>query len=180
MADLYSSRTLVAGALVAAVGAVIGSAAAQGATPELLESSKAFAASASLENRAIVVRYAIADGYYLYRNKFKFRLDPPRAQAAGAVLPKGEIRQDEFFGRVEIYRGTVSLRIPLQSGASTGAVTVRATSQGCADAGVCYPPREDVLVPDRRTGGDSAPVRAKPGSGRSLVEELSRGSSSSR
>ncbi|MBL8533686.1 MAG: protein-disulfide reductase DsbD N-terminal domain-containing protein [Betaproteobacteria bacterium] len=179
MADRHTPRILGACALAACIGAVTGSAAVHGATSELLESSKAFAASASLGDRAIVVRYAIADGYYLYRNKFKFRLDPPGAQAAGAALPKGEIRQDEFFGRVEIYRGTVSLRIPLQPGTAAGALTVRAISQGCADAGVCYPPREDVLVLDRRTG-ESVPAQAKPGSGRSLVEELSGGSPSSR
>ncbi len=84
--------------------------------------------------------------------------------------------------------GALAALLGTRSGAATASTagqpapppyTLTLSYQGCADAGVCYPPREDVLVLDRRTG-ESVPAQAKPGSGRSLVEELSGGSPSSR
>ena len=109
-----------------------------------MEPEKAFAFSAKVvDANAIEVHYKIADGYYLYRERFKFALDA--AASGGATLgepvyPKGEIKFDETFQKdVEHYRKDVVVRIPV-SGA-TGPFTLLSTSQGCADAGLCYPPQ---------------------------------------
>jgi thiol:disulfide interchange protein DsbD len=113
------------------------------ADAKFLEPDQAFRFSANVDGDAVVVRYAIADGYYLYRERFKFALDS--ATAAGAVLgqpvfPKGEIKYDETFAKdVETYRHEVVVRIPIAGAA--GPVTLLSTSQGCADAGLCYPPQ---------------------------------------
>ena len=109
-----------------------------------LEPEQAFQFSAqAIDSKIIEVRYRIADGYYLYRERFKFALDPATSGGAtlGApVFPKGEIKFDETFGKnVEHYRHEVVVRIPVQG--ATGAVTLLSTSQGCADAGLCYPPQ---------------------------------------
>ena len=110
-----------------------------------LEPEQAFPFSARvIDAQTIEVKYGIADGYYLYRERFKFALDP--ASSGGAtlgepVLPKGEIKFDETFGKnVEHYRHEVAVRIPVQG--ATGPVTLLSTSQGCADAGLCYPPQQ--------------------------------------
>ena len=117
---------------------------ASSARAAFLEPGQAFRFSArAVDANAIEVTYAIADGYYLYRERFKFALDP--AASGGATLgepvfPKGEVKYDETFAKdVEHYRHEVVVRIPV-SGA-TGPLALESTSQGCADAGLCYPPQ---------------------------------------
>src|SRR5690606_28970202 len=89
------------------------------------------------EPDVVEVRYGIAEGYYLYRDKFRFSVTPATARLGTPQLPTGEMREDEFFGRVETYRGELIIRIPLEHDGAA-AVTLAAVSQGCADVGVCY------------------------------------------
>jgi len=110
-------------------------------SPDLLEPQRAFSFSARpLDATTVEARFAVADGYYLYRDKLKFGLEPG-ALAAPPVLPPGKIKQDEFFGKVETYRGKVVVRVSLAAPAPGTTVTLKAESQGCADIGVCYPPQ---------------------------------------
>ena len=111
---------------------------------EFLDPEHAFVFSAqTVDAHTVEVRYRIADGYYLYRERFAFALDP--ATSAGATLgapefPKGEMKFDETFQKdVEHYRKQVVVRIPLEGSAKS--FTLLSTSQGCADAGLCYPPQ---------------------------------------
>ena len=60
-------------------------------------------------------------------------------------LPAGKRKHDEFFGDVETYRGQVLVRLPLAEASGGRTLTVHADSQGCADAGVCYPPNPQQL-----------------------------------
>ncbi len=55
-------------------------------------------------------------------------------------LPAGKVKTDQFFGKVETYRGTVVVKLPLAGAAAGQSVVLTADSQGCADVGVCYPP----------------------------------------
>jgi len=122
----------------------LGAAGAQ--APELLEPERAFRLSARpLDATTVEVRFAIADGYYLYRDKFKLGLEPG-ALAGAPELPPGKLKQDDFFGKVETYRGSVVARVSLAAPAPGAAVTLRAESQGCADRGVCYPPQVQKLA----------------------------------
>ncbi len=109
-----------------------------------LEPGKAFVFDAkAVDASTIEVHYRIADGYYLYRERFGFELDPAASGGATlgqAVFPKGEIKFDETFQKdVEHYRKDVVVRLPVRG--VTGPLTLRSTSQGCADAGLCYPPQ---------------------------------------
>ncbi len=106
---------------------------------DLLEPEKAFRLSArALDPTAVEVRFQIADGYYMYRDKFGFAVAGGGATLGPPELPKGLIKKDEFFGTVETYRKQVAIRIPVTGNAEKLALEV--TSQGCADVGVCYPP----------------------------------------
>lgn len=110
-------------------------------SPSLLEPERAFSFSArSLDTNTVEARFAVAKGYYLYRDKLKFTLEPGTL-AAPPVLPPGTVKDDEFFGKVETYRGNLAVRVTLAAPAPGASVTIRAESQGCADAGVCYPPQ---------------------------------------
>ena len=116
---------------------------ANGADPVLLEPEQAFAfAARALGPDAIEVRYQIAPGYYLYRDKFRFSVEPNTIELGPPELPAGKRKKDEFFGEVETYRGELRIRLPLRNAQNGAAVTVTAVSQGCADVGVCYVPQE--------------------------------------
>jgi thiol:disulfide interchange protein DsbD len=117
---------------------------ARGAEPDLLEPDKAFRFSARLKDaHSIEVNYQIAPGYYLYRDKFRFVLTPADAKPGAAQFPAGEKHKDEFFGEVETYRGNISIVLPFElAKPGVPAIRLAVTSQGCADAGVCYIPYE--------------------------------------
>nr|WP_143710693.1 protein-disulfide reductase DsbD [Janthinobacterium sp. Marseille] len=109
------------------------------ADEEFLAPEVAFQFSARMDDaHTIAVTYAIADGYYMYRERFAFR-------ATGATLgepqiPDGKIKFDETFQKdVETYRKSVTIRIPVEASAP---FTLIATSQGCSDKGLCYSPMD--------------------------------------
>src|SRR5229473_6144701 len=108
---------------------------------ELLEPDKAFRFSAQMLDAVTVeVRYAIADGYYLYRDRFRFAAEPAAVTLGPPQFPQGEVHEDKFFGKQEIYRKEVRIRLPVEpAGAERFKLLV--TSQGCADLGVCYVPQ---------------------------------------
>ena len=112
------------------------------AAQELLDPAVAFKLSAqALDAKTLEVRYQIAKGYYMYRDKFKFALEPASVQMGEAQLPRGDVHNDEYFGKVETYRKEVRIRVPLANDAAGTRVKLSVTSQGCADIGVCYPPQ---------------------------------------
>jgi thiol:disulfide interchange protein DsbD len=109
------------------------------ADEDFLPPEQAFKLSARmLDPHTAEVSYAIADGYYMYRERFKF-------SAAGAKLgepqiPPGKVKFDETFNKdVETYHHGVAIRIPVQG---DGPFTLNVTGQGCADKGLCYPPQD--------------------------------------
>ena len=106
---------------------------------ELLEPEKAFRFSARAAPGEVEVSFAIADGYYMYRDKFRFASGNPAVRLGNPELPAGLRHKDEFFGEVETYRRSVRIRIPAQG---DGPFELKVISQGCADVGVCYVPME--------------------------------------
>lgn len=88
----------------------------------------------------------IADGYYLYRNKFKIISLTPGIQAGEPVFPASETKQDVFFGKVAVFRGHLELEIPLQrDGSNADKLILDVHYQGCADVGVCYMPMQQTI-----------------------------------
>jgi thiol:disulfide interchange protein DsbD len=109
------------------------------AADDYLEPDVAFKFSAAMRDpQTVAVTFDIADGYYMYRERFKFT-------ATGATLgepqfPPGKVKYDETFMKdVETYRKRVTIIIPLRA---DGMFTLAASSQGCADAGLCYAPQD--------------------------------------
>ena len=90
----------------------------------------------------IVVVWTIQPGYYLYKKKMAVASTMATVQLGEPEWPKGEDHTDEYFGTQEIYRGTVEVPVPftVHSGASPDKVALELRLQGCADAGLCYPP----------------------------------------
>lgn len=108
---------------------------------DLLEPDRAFHFSArALDPASVEARFTIADGYYLYRDKIRFVVEPKAAGLVAPTLPSGKLKRDEFFGEVETYRGDLVVKLTFKDVAPGQSVVVKAESQGCADLGVCYPP----------------------------------------
>jgi len=110
---------------------------------DFLEPDEAFRPTASSEGPdAILVKWNIAEGYYLYRSKFKFSSDGRNGTLGDPQYPAAKVKHDDFFGDVEVYRNQVEIRIPVKRGAGVGeTLRLETVSQGCADAGLCYPPQ---------------------------------------
>ena len=127
---------------------------------ELLPPEEAFKLSAWLDGDRLVAEYRIAPGYYMYREQFAFEIMSSDASARfnEAQIPAGKIKSDEFFGDVEIYRDNVTIHLPLRFDTRPGRMEVKATSQGCADIGVCYPPLKQLLTVDMAATGKITPT----------------------
>jgi thiol:disulfide interchange protein DsbD len=120
---------------------------AQMATPsqaedELLDPEIAFRFSARLiSNDTVEVHFRIADGYYMYRDAYRFSVQPDSIVLGEPQFPPGQWHVDEFLGRSEVYRNEVTIRVPIQTALrSRQAIRLVTVSQGCADVGVCYLP----------------------------------------
>ncbi len=131
--------------LVLMIAAAVPAAASEfdfGEEEEFLKVDQAFVLSASLtEAGDLLARWDMPDGYYLYRHQFEFESkDPGQATLGEAVIPPGKAKYDEFFGDVEVYYHSAEVRVPITAGAGLVATDIGVTFQGCADAGLCYPP----------------------------------------
>lgn len=106
-----------------------------------LKVDEAFALTAELDSDgAFVARWEMPDGYYLYRHRFAFETkDDSRLTLGDPAIPDGKRKVDEFFGDVEVYYHDAEIVVPLESqpGVNT---QIGVSYQGCADAGLCYPP----------------------------------------
>jgi thiol:disulfide interchange protein len=125
---------------------------------DFLPPDVAFRAGARLDGGTLWVRWVIADGYYLYRAKISVAAESPDLVVSGLSLPRGTVKTDPYLGTQEIYtqqvEGTVAYR-RFDYGAHP--LQIKVTYQGCAEAGLCYPPITKVLSP---SGSASLPPPA--------------------
>jgi len=118
---------------------------------DFLTVGKAFSYDVSANaDDTLTVTWTIADGYYLYRHTFDFVGAP--VPVADVEMPNGQPIEDEFFGESEVYHDSVTVRVD-----PGDAETVELTWQGCAEAGLCYPPQRTTLnLADYDLGGGAA------------------------
>jgi thiol:disulfide interchange protein DsbD len=142
----------------------------QSGEPDFLSPDQAFRFDALADGPdKIRLIWGITDGYYLYRARIKASSDSHQAQLGELTLPTGETKVDEYLGKQEVYHhdivGSMSVA---RSGAGELAVPLKVTYQGCATAGLCYPPitkTVSVILPPAGTGGTAAAGSAVQGSG---------------
>lgn len=114
------------------------------AAEDFLPPEQAFRLEArALDERTIEVAFRITEGYYLYREQFKFAPEGSAVSLGTADIPRGKIKFDETFQKdVETHRGRVVIRLPVTAAPASFRLVV--TSQGCADQGLCYPPMQSL------------------------------------
>lgn len=105
----------------------------------------------------LTLNWNVKEGYYLYRKQIS--ITPAQAQVGKLQLPAGVAHEDEFYGKSEIYRGQLSVPVTVDQAAKGATLTV--TYQGCADAGLCYPP-ETKVVPLSEVKAAAALVPVSP------------------
>jgi thiol:disulfide interchange protein DsbD len=98
----------------------------------------------SSDAEALTLRFVAAEGYYLYRHRFNFAVEPGDLALGQAELPPGQAKHDEYFGDVEVYYGVLDIRLPLTN-PEQRPLRLQVGYQGCADKGLCYPPETEFI-----------------------------------
>jgi thiol:disulfide interchange protein DsbD len=111
------------------------------ADEDFLPVRSAYKVAMSASPNELVVRFDIAEGYYLYRDRLGFESATPGVTLGQASLPVGLDHEDEFFGKQVIYRNTANVGVPITFSGTPRDFEVKVKLQGCADAGLCYPPQ---------------------------------------
>ncbi|HMM47393.1 MAG TPA: protein-disulfide reductase DsbD [Thiobacillaceae bacterium] len=134
---------------------------------EFLDPEIAFKFSArALDANTIEARWQIADGYYMYRDKFGFEVEG--ATLGAPQMPAGTMKEDEFFGRVETYQRDLRITLPIAR-ATDDTVKLKVVSQGCAEAGLCYTPQTETV--SIRMPALAAAVAASPAAAAATVAD---------
>jgi thiol:disulfide interchange protein DsbD len=135
LADMGSALTAVL-ALLCLLGAP-----SAVARDEFLPPEKAYRYTARIEGDQLLLTWKIERGYYLYKKKLAVAAVDPAVKLGEPAWPRGETHTDEYFGTQEIYRGVVEIPVPVTfAGARPSKAALELKLQGCADAGLCYPP----------------------------------------
>lgn len=131
-----------------------------------LRPNQAFRFTAHLVNHALVVSWVAAPGYHFYRSRTQLQVLPESVRLKPFHLPPGRWVDDPAFGHQQVYEGQTTLTIPFLRTPTTRTIEVVSHYQGCANAGICYPPLVKTVAltwPDIL--GDSAahvPLRPLP------------------
>jgi thiol:disulfide interchange protein DsbD len=146
-----------------------------GGQREFLPPDRAFELShEDFANDQLPLTWAVAEGYYLYRDKIKVVSPDGSAIIAPLNLPPGEDKDDEEFGRVKIYRENVRAMVGIQPAPARTQVTLQVTYQGCAEDGICYPPiNKTLLLAVGAPAGPAGVATAAPSTVRPVVPSLS-------
>ncbi len=111
--------------------------------PRFLKPDDAFIFSSEIQDpNTLVLRWDVAENYYLYRERFAFKLvDAEGVELLPFRAPKGKLKEDENFGEMEVYFNEAVVTLPLKrTNLDAMPLTLSVTYQGCAEDGFCYPP----------------------------------------
>ncbi|MEO8017375.1 MAG: protein-disulfide reductase DsbD [Pseudomonadota bacterium] len=133
---------------------------------EYLPPEAAFKYTATADEQNVTVEWQATKGYYLYKERMGLAAGTPGVTVGESVYPKGEIHKDDYFGEQEIFRGTFKVSAPLKGAKAGDTVALKLKWQGCADAGLCYPPSvwdaSVKVMASARAAANEAFDRAKP------------------
>ncbi|WP_115558819.1 protein-disulfide reductase DsbD family protein [Xanthomonas dyei] len=150
---------LLSAPVIAASLALVAPAAQAVSEADLLPVNQAFVLSAQADSRdSIGLTWKIAPGYYLYRHRISVK-SGQGFSAGDLTLPEGESKHDEFFGQVQTYRKQLQATLAGKADPALKTAVLQVQYQGCADAGVCYPPQRReirVTLPGAQAAGAAA------------------------
>ncbi|MEY4907237.1 MAG: protein-disulfide reductase DsbD [Pseudomonadota bacterium] len=123
------------------------------AAEAFLDPEQAFRLTARVaDDHTLALRFEVAPGYYLYRERFDVKAATPEIVLAPPAYPAGVVKFDETFQKdVEVYHD--SLEVPVTVPSAPAQFTLTVTHQGCADKGLCYPPQAHQVQVRAEAGG---------------------------
>ncbi|OUU75306.1 MAG: hypothetical protein CBC29_03150 [Methylococcaceae bacterium TMED69] len=123
---------------------------------DFLPVDEAFKLQAPLiKNETIIISWLIESGYYLYRDKFRFKFNDPNFTIQAVKIPSGQTIEDPQFGLVEIYNDSVTVLLEIEQRSKKEEIELEISFQGCAVKGLCYPPQKRNLLVSRSDNGES-------------------------
>ena len=126
---------------------------------EYLNPEDAFKYTATADEQNVTIEWRATKGYYLYKKRLGLSAATPGVTVGESVYPKGEVHKDEYFGEQEVFRDTFKVTAPLSGAKAGDTVALKLKWQGCADAGLCYPPSVwDATVKVAAVTAAAAPV----------------------
>jgi thiol:disulfide interchange protein DsbD len=126
---------------------------------EYLNPEDAFKYTATADEQNVTIEWRATKGYYLYKKRLGLSAATPGITVGESVYPKGEVHKDEYFGEQEVFRDTFKVTAPLSGAKAGDTVALKLKWQGCADAGLCYPPSVwDATVKVAAVTAAAAPV----------------------
>lgn len=137
---LMGSAVQAGGSFTEKLGSLLGKNTSQ--EEEILDPDVAFIFSSDVAGSStVLLRWEIEDGYYLYRDNFKFVIDDTEVKPGTAVLPPGKLKEDPDFGNVQVYYRNAEIKLPLiRKSESEQEINLTVTYQGCKEDTICYPP----------------------------------------
>jgi thioredoxin:protein disulfide reductase len=140
---------------------------------QFLPVDQAFVFSASADGGGqVALDWQVAPGYYLYRHRVSAKTATPGFALGEIAMPDGKKKTDEFFGDVEVYYESLAATVPVTRPAGASTFEIAVSYQGCADAGLCYPPVTKTVAIELPPPGTPSPADAAP-----MVSEQDRLSS---
>src|SRR5882762_7167765 len=136
---------------------------------DFLDPDVAYRAGSRVDGDVLRVRWVIADGYYLYRHKMDIKPESPDLVLGEPAFPRGSIKTDPYLGTQEIFTQQVEATVPFtRIDAGAHPIQIKVTYQGCAEAGLCYPPITKVIF--ATSGAAPAPqVKSHPWEGVAIL-----------
>ena len=123
----------------------------KGVNSSFVPVEQAYQVSVRVEENQLLLDWSIRDGYYLYRDRFRFNAVDANSQLSSPLFIAGKVKWDEYFeAELEVYYNQTTVILPFQTGAEQ--LEIQMESQGCADAGLCYPPYKQWLTVDLTNG----------------------------
>jgi len=117
-----------------------------GSNGDFLPVEEAFSPQAWIDGDRLMVGIEAADGYYLYRHRLSISTDSSEVTLGEPVLPAGTFKKDEFLGEVYVFHDRVTFPVPIKDPGDADSIDVTLHYQGCAEAGLCYPPQQVELT----------------------------------
>ena len=111
---------------------------------DLLPPEQAFVPTVTASDKGVDVQFKIADGYYMYQSKITADTQPEKLLRDKPMFSQGEPKEDEFFGKQIVYHHAANVKWDYAKPAPA-AYKITLHYQGCAEAGVCYPPVDTEL-----------------------------------
>jgi thiol:disulfide interchange protein len=136
---------------------------------DFLPPDVAFRVGSRIEGSQVRVSWSIADGYYLYRDKMKILAESPDLVIEAPAFPRGTMKDDPNLGPQEIFTRQVEATAGfVRSDFGAHPMQIKVTYQGCAEAGLCYPPITKVLFPAMAAAAQPQ-AQSHPWEGRAIV-----------